>query len=298
MRKTLRILSLAALLAALIAQSGCGGGSSNNTPTSGFTITVFPPSASVVVGGIRAFTAQARDSSGAVLSGVSFTWLSSDTQVAIGVGGGRFRGVAVGTVNVTASASVVEQAGKGVTSVVSPAVALTVVAAVEGTAAEGAPLVGASVSLRDAEGQYAATSADSAGQFHVDTAGMTGPFLLKAVTPEGRVLYGMAPDSGTANVDPYTDLLVREWYAAHGGDPDRAFAGQAPVPTAAGMRTLDRGLSAKLADTLSAQGLDAERFSLLSTPFKADHSGFDAILDQSQVDAVAGSIQVAGIRIQ
>jgi hypothetical protein len=118
------------------------------------------------------------------------------------------------------------------------------------------------------------------------------------VTPEGRVLYGMAPDSGTANLDPYTDLLVREWYAAHGSDPDGAFAGQGTVPVAAGMQTLDRGLSAKLADTLSAQGLDARQFSLLSTPFAADHSGFDAILDQSHVDAAAGTIQIAGRRIQ
>jgi hypothetical protein len=298
MRKPLRILSLVALLAASVAQSGCGGGSSSNTTTSGFTITVFPPSASVLVGGTRQFTAQARDSSGNVLSGVNFTWLSSDTQIAIGVGGGKFRGIAIGTVNVTASASIVEQAGKGVTNVVSPAVALTVVAAVEGTAAQGAPLAGASVSLRDAQGQYAATSADSAGRFHMDTAGMTGPFLLKAVTPEGRVLYGMAPDSGTANVDPYTDFLVREWYAAHGGDPDLAFAGQAPVPVTTDMQKLDRSLSAKLAGTLAAQGLDAGGFSLLSTPFKADHSGFDAVLDQSQVDAAAGSVQVAGRRIQ
>jgi hypothetical protein len=118
------------------------------------------------------------------------------------------------------------------------------------------------------------------------------------VTPEGRVLYGMAPDSGIANVDPYSDLLVRQWYAAHGSDPDRAFAGRDTVPTAAGMQTLDRVLSAKLADALSAQGLDARQFSLLSTPFEADHSGFDAILDQSHVDVAAGTVQVAGHRIQ
>jgi hypothetical protein len=64
------------------------------------------------------------------------------------------------------------------------------------------------------------------------------------------------------------------------------------------MQTLDRGLSAKLADALSAQGLDARQFSLLSTPFEADHSGFDAVLDRSHVDVAAGTVQVAGRRIQ
>ena len=298
MRKPLRILSLVTLLAALVAQSGCGGGSSSTTNTSGFTITVFPPSASVVVGGIRTFTAQARNSAGTVLTGVNFAWTSSDTNVAIGTGSGHFRGVAVGTVSITASAGLVEEAGQGVTNVVSSPVTLTVVAAVEGTAAQGAPLSGASISLRDAQGQYAASSADAAGHFHIDVAGMTGPFLLKAATPEGRVLYGMAPDSVIANVDPYSDFLVRQWYGAHGGDPDRAFAGRGSVPAAADMQTLDRSLTAKLAGNLSAQGLDAKQFSLLSTPFAADHSGFDALLDQSQVDAAAGTIQVAGHQVQ
>jgi hypothetical protein len=298
MRKPLRILSLVTLLAALVAQSGCGGGSSAPTNTSGFTITVFPPSASVVVGGIRTFSAQARNSAGTILTGVNFAWISSDTNIAIGVGGGDFRGVAVGAVSITASASFVEEAGHGITNVISSPVTLTVVAAVEGTAAQGSPLAGASVSLRDAHRQYAASSADAAGHFHIDVAGMTGPFLLKAVTPEGRVLYGMAPDSGTANVDPYSDFLVRGWYATHGNDPDQAFAGQGTVPAATDMQTLDHGLTAKLAGSLSAQGLDAKQFSLLSTPFEANHSGFDAILDQSHVDAAAGTIQVAGRQIQ
>lgn len=298
MRKPLRILSLFMLLAALVAQSGCGGGSSSSTNTGGFTITVFPPTASVVVGGTRVFTAEARNSAGTILTGVNFAWISSDTDVAIGTGSGRFRGVAIGTVSITASASFVEVAGEGLTNVVSTPATLTVVAAVEGTAAQGAPLAGASISLRDAQGQYAASSADAAGHFHIDVAGLTGPFLLKAVTPEGRVLYGMAPDSGVANVDPYSDFLVRQWYGAHGGDADRAFAGRGSMPAATDMQTLDRSLTAKLAGDLSAQGLDAKQFSLLSTPFEADHSGFDALLDQSRVDAAAGTIQVGNRRIQ
>jgi hypothetical protein len=298
MRKALRILSLVTLLAALAAQSGCGGSSSSSTNTSGFTNTVFPPTRSVVVGGTRVFTAEARNSAGTVLTGVNFAWISSDTDVAIGTGSGHFRGVAIGTVNITASASFVEVAGQGLTNVVSSPVTLTVVAAVEGTAAQGAPLGGASISLRDAQGQYAASSADAAGHFHIDVAGMTGPFLLKAVTPEGRVLYGMAPDSGTANVDPYSDFLVRQWYGAHGGDPNRAFTGRGEVPAVADMQALDRSLSSKLGDSLSAQGLDPRQFSLLSTPFTADHSGFDALLDQSRVDAATGTIQVGDRRIQ
>ena len=294
MRNPLRITSLILLLAASMAQSGCGGGSSSSTANHGFTITVLPSNASVVIGSTRVFTAEARDSSGDVLSGISFSWHSSDTLIAISDGGGGFRGVALGTVTITASATIVSDAGKGVTSVVSPGVPLTVVAAVEGTAAQGAPLADASVSLRDAKGQYAAASADAAGHFQIEAAGMTAPFLLKATTPDGHTLYGMAADLGTANVDPYTDLLVRSWYAQHGGDADAAFADRGPLPQTHDLQAADSKLVDKLSDVLAAQGLDATHFSLLSTPFTADHSGFDGVLDQSRIDVATGSLQVAG----
>jgi hypothetical protein len=248
----------------------------------------------VVIGSTRLFTAEARDSSGDVLSGISFSWHSSDTRIAIGAGGGSFRGVALGVVDITASATIVSDAGKGVTSVTSAPVPLSVVAAVEGTAAQGAALADASVSLRDAKGQYAAAGADATGHFQIEAAGMTAPFLLKVTTPDGHVLYGMAADLGTANLDPYTDLLVRQWYAGHGADADQAFAGQAPLPQAHDMQAADSALVAKLSDVLAAQGLDVAHFSLLSTPFTADHSGFDGILDQSRIDAATGTLQVAG----
>jgi hypothetical protein len=294
MRNPLRITGLILLLAASVAQSGCGGGSSSSTATQGFTITVLPSSASVVIGSTRLFTAEARDSSGDVLSGITFSWHSSDTRIAIGAGGGAFRGVALGVADISASATIVSDAGKGVTSVTSTPVALDVVAAVEGTAAQGAPLADASVSLRDAKGQYAAASADATGHFQIEAAGMTSPFLLKVTTPDGHVLYGMAADLGTANLDPYTDLLVRQWYAGHGADADQAFAGQAPLPQTHDMQTADLALVARLSDVLTAQGLDAAHFSLLSTPFTADHSGFDGVLDQSHIDAATGTLQVAG----
>jgi hypothetical protein len=104
----------------------------------------------------------------------------------------------------------------------------------------------------------------------------------------------MAADLGTANVDPYTDLLVRSWYSAHGADPDQAFVGQAPLPQVRDLQASDLSLVKQLREVLTAQGLDAAHFSLLSSPFTADHSGFDAVLDQSRIDPAARSIQVAG----
>src|SRR6185437_13511681 len=137
-----------------------------------------------------------------------------------------------------------------------------------------------------------AASADAAGHFQIPVAGMTAPFLLKVATPDGKTLYGSAAGMGVANLDPYSDLLVRDWYAAHGGDADAAFAGQGPLPDTAGMALLDKTLSGILGDAFAEVGVPAH-FSLLGSPFAADHPGFDHLLDQTRIDLKAGRIQVA-----
>ena len=300
MRNSFRLLALALLVMALAAQAGCGGSDSTTNGAPGgvdFTILVSPSAASVVVGGARQFVAQARNANGQILGGVAFQWHSSNTQIATSTGGGNFRGVAAGVVTVTATATIPRQAGQGVESVSSNGATLTVETSIAGTAATGAPLANASVSLRDAQGQYAAASADASGHFDIPVAGMTAPFLLKAQTPDGRVFYGVATELGTANVDPYTDLMVRDWYALHGGSPEAAFVGAGALPDARGMQMLDKTLTGSIGPALDAAGLDLRHFSLLTTPFTADHSGFDQVLDQSQVDAATGRIQVAGTTV-
>lgn len=287
------------VLAALAILAGCGGKSSGSGSSNGFTITVTPPTASVTLNGTRQFTALARDASGILVSNVKFSWASSDSRIALSLGNGNFKGLALGSVSVTATATL----GGGVTgatpqTITSNAATLSVVAAAEGTAAQGSAIPGASVSLRDAQGQYAAGGTDEAGRFLIPTAGMTAPYLLKVTTADGRVLYGMAAGDGTANLDPYSDLLVREAFALKGRSADAAFAGNATLPDAVTLAALDQAFRGFLTVPFREAGLDAAHFSVLNTPFAADHTGFDRMLDQSRVDPSANRIQLGGETIR
>lgn len=77
------------------------------------TITVSPSTTSVDVGSSVTLQATARDASGNVVGGVSFSWSSSNTGTATVNGSGTVTGVSTGTVTITALAS-----GKSATATV------------------------------------------------------------------------------------------------------------------------------------------------------------------------------------
>src|SRR5690242_14100168 len=102
MRKPFRALLVILSLAALAGLSGCGGGGGSSGSPAPYEIFVSPTSATVTVNGIRQFTAEARNSAGQVVGGVQFAWSTSDSRIAESLGNGRFKGIAVGAVQVTA----------------------------------------------------------------------------------------------------------------------------------------------------------------------------------------------------
>lgn len=297
---------IAASLLAVLVLAGCGGGYGGSSygggsgGVSGGTgaismISLTPTSTSISVGATQQYTADARDSAGVQVNGAMLNWTSSNTAVATVDSNGLATAVTVGNSSITASITYMGGIyGNTPVTVTSNAVMLTVTTMVSGTAAAGAPLAHAQVSLRDANGQFALSDADAAGRFSIDTRGLTAPFLLKAEDAQGRVLFGAAAGVGQANVTPYSDLLVHQWYTRHGGDAAQAFArpGYA-LPEAKGLDALDRELAATLRSPLAAVGLDAGKFSFLHTPFAADHTGFDALLDASRIDAGSGRIDVS-----
>jgi len=88
------------LLLTALFLAACGGG---GAPTIN-SIEVTPATASKQVGQTQQFTAVAKDASGNTISGVTFTWSSSNTSVATVNSSGLATAVAVGTATITASA--------------------------------------------------------------------------------------------------------------------------------------------------------------------------------------------------
>jgi trimeric autotransporter adhesin len=112
-RKIASVLVCMAVAAMLLATSSCGGSTSSTTVSS---IVVIPSVSSTTVSGHQIFTANALNKDGNSVGTVTYTWASSDTNVATIDGAGIALGKSGGTTQITATTS----------NITSPPVSLTV----------------------------------------------------------------------------------------------------------------------------------------------------------------------------
>jgi hypothetical protein len=94
---------------------------------------------------------------------------------------------------------------------------------VSGVAAQGAVIAG-DVYLKDSATTPRELHFNTAdGNYKFDVTGLTKPFLLKVVGGT-QTLYSLAPDQGTANINPMSNLVVAVAAAAAGKDPAGVYA--------------------------------------------------------------------------
>ena len=171
----------------------------------------------------------------------------------------------------------------------------TTTAILTGTAATGGPISG-SVTLKDSSPSTSTLTASSAsdGSFSFDVTGLTAPFLLRiaygdAASPS--TLYSLAAGAGTTNITPLTSIATRA--AAGGVDLDAFFRNSTGADIAGAGSRMSQAVSA-LQSVLSPL---FQRFNvqgnLLSTPFTADHTGIDAVMDAITVDFKGVSVSLA-----
>ena len=164
-----------------------------------------------------------------------------------------------------------------------------------GTAATGAPIASATIKLKDANGTLTTHTTGTNGKYVIDVAGMTPPFLLQISSGSTPTLYSTATETGTINIHPFTDLIIRSWYNVKGHDINADFDGTGALlvpPTADQIALIEEIIRNILSTWFTNVGLSAESFNLLTSPFDANGEGFDKILDNMKV-AIDTTGQVA-----
>ena len=157
----------------------------------------------------------------------------------------------------------------------------TTASSLSGTAATGAPLAGATITVFDATGAtVGSTTADSNGAYSlpVDTAKYKAPFTVQAQGTVGEgsaTIYSLAPSAGTANINQVTNAIAASLSST--GDPAALTSGTAK--TAADVNTADSAFSAALANVTNALGVTG---SFISGTFS---SSYDKLLDNVTIDS-------------
>jgi N-acetylneuraminic acid mutarotase len=146
-----------------------------------------------------------------------------------------------------------------------------------GTAATGLPIANATISVKDKRGNKVSETTSQDGKYSVDVTSMTAPYLIKVGN-----LYSIATKSGIANVHPFSDMIIRNWFNVQGLDVDSVFAGTGTMPsppTEIEIATIELVVRQILTPYMSVANVDSSNFNLITSPFNADHTGFDAVLD-------------------
>jgi len=146
-----------------------------------------------------------------------------------------------------------------------------------GTAATGAAVANATVTVVNAAGTAATGKSGADGRYSV-TIESAPPYLLKVSTGSGTVLYSFAAAAGTTNITPLTTLALHD---AGGKKPLAAlFEGWKTARLAGDAVTAAaKRVNANFAALYTARGVDPKTFDFFTRGFAADGKGFDAVLD-------------------
>jgi hypothetical protein len=145
---------------------------------------------------------------------------------------------------------------------------------ISGTAATGAPMAGASITVKDVNGLARTATAAADGTYTVNVTDLATPLLIKAtLNSQSHYAFALVSDlSGTINITPLTTLMTGN---ALGTNPETIFASYGGTQ-ASNIAANSAAVVAAVQLITAALGIDEDP---LRTAFAADHSGLDAVLD-------------------
>lgn len=163
----------------------------------------------------------------------------------------------------------------------------------DGTAGDGAAIVGGVVTVTDSTGRSVSATTDAQGYYRVKLTGFTPPFVVKVTRPDGKVRHSLsvkAPQTNgfiNMNISGLTDKVASD--VARAGGKSGA-ADLTPQIVAANVGVISQSVSSlrsSLEPVITAAGVDPNNFDPLGTPFRPNHTGIDFVLDNTVVVVAA-----------
>ncbi len=94
----------------------------------------------------------------------------------------------------------------------------------QGTVSDTSVAINDTVDVKSADGALTRLAVDSENKFRTTSLSGTGPWVMATSSVAGNVLYGIAYSDGTRNINAFSDLSLRNWFARQSLDLDTEFA--------------------------------------------------------------------------
>ncbi len=155
---------------------------------------------------------------------------------------------------------------------------------INGTVATGAPLV-ADIVVMGTDGYRTAVST-SDGSYFVDVRGLTSPFVIRAKTADGKILYSAAKDGQIqANITPLSSYILHQIAVNNGllGGAWQIFADVSGKQNLLSQLDSETNALNTLLNT-SMQAANVSGFNHIADAFLANSTGYDAYLDSLDIE--------------
>ncbi len=170
---------------------------------------------------------------------------------------------------------------------------------ISGTAASGAPLANAAITITCSDGTTKTGTADATGAYSIPVTGCPAPYVISATAQVGdvtqtlvSVLATTATGISTVNVTSLTNAIAAT--LASDGNPATLSANIATEKaniTTSGVSDRNTALAAALAPALAAAGVTGS-VDLIATQFTANRGGFDKVLDNIKVIVTPNGVSI------
>lgn len=169
----------------------------------------------------------------------------------------------------------------------------------DGTAGEGAAIVGGRVQVTDTYGKTATATTDAQGYYRVKVTGFAPPFVVTVTKVDGKVLRSLsvAPlkvnGFVTVNISGLTDKVASDVAIAGGKKGAADLSPQIVAANPSAITVSISNLRTQLSSVITTAGLTVATFDPIAVPFRPDHKGYDNVLENVTVGVAAdGSTQV------
>jgi len=147
------------------------------------------------------------------------------------------------------------------------------------------------VDVKSSDGKLSELALDTSSQFSVTSLAGTGPWVLSVRTSKDVTVYAMAYSDGTRNINRFSDLSLRRWFAQQALDLDTEFNSTAQfktLPSATEYAESAAEVFQLIEPVLVSYGINGE--DTISGNYAVNDQGIDGFLNRNSVSIENGLV--------